>query len=191
MRELRDRLSGVADEVLAGGDVFAGSHRKPELVLMSVRRYQELTAASERGDKPVSPSMGETPPGVAVLTFGRHQRVCECRGRSRCVCPRRCGSGRGSCCVEPPSDQRRARGVACRGGVGCRAAHHRPHIGRRGQWPWCAGAGPPAGVRGSAPAVPMSDGSTLEVLPYARSPDDQPRKCWCDVDHTTGWVTAL
>jgi len=55
MRELRDRLSGVAGEVLAGGDVFAGSHRKPELVLMSVRRYQELTAAPERGDKPVSP----------------------------------------------------------------------------------------------------------------------------------------
>ncbi len=57
MRELRDRLSGVADEVLAGGDVFAGSHRKPELVLMSVRRYQELTAAPKSVDKPVSPSL--------------------------------------------------------------------------------------------------------------------------------------
>jgi len=34
MRELRQGLSGVVDEVLAGEAVFAGSHRKPEVVLM-------------------------------------------------------------------------------------------------------------------------------------------------------------
>ncbi len=48
MRELRQGLSGVVDEVLAGEAVFAGSHRKPEVVLMSVRQYEQLTGAQQR-----------------------------------------------------------------------------------------------------------------------------------------------
>ena len=48
MRELRQGLSGVVEEVVAGEAVFAGSHRKPEVVLMSVRRYEQLTTARQR-----------------------------------------------------------------------------------------------------------------------------------------------
>jgi len=48
MRELRQGLSGVVEEVLAGEAVFAGSHRKPEVVLMSVRRYEQLISARQR-----------------------------------------------------------------------------------------------------------------------------------------------
>ncbi len=48
MRELRQGLSGVVEEVLAGEAVFAGSHRKPEVVLMSVRQYELLTTARQR-----------------------------------------------------------------------------------------------------------------------------------------------
>jgi len=48
MRELRQGLAGVVDEVLAGEAVFAGSHRKPEVVLMSVRQYEQLTTARKR-----------------------------------------------------------------------------------------------------------------------------------------------
>jgi len=48
MRELRQGLSGVVDAVLAGEAVFAGSHRKPEVVLMSVRQYEQLTGTQQR-----------------------------------------------------------------------------------------------------------------------------------------------
>ncbi len=48
MRELRQGLSGVVEEVLAGEAVFAGSHRKPEVVLMSVRRYEQLISDRQR-----------------------------------------------------------------------------------------------------------------------------------------------
>jgi len=47
MRELRQGLSGVVEEVVAGEAVFAGSHRKPEVVLMSVRQYELLTTARQ------------------------------------------------------------------------------------------------------------------------------------------------
>ena len=48
MRELRQGLSGVVAEVLAGEAVFAGSHRKPEVVLISVRRYEQLISDRQR-----------------------------------------------------------------------------------------------------------------------------------------------
>jgi len=47
MRELRQGLAEVVEEVSAGGAVFAGSHRKPEVVVMSVRQYERLTAAQD------------------------------------------------------------------------------------------------------------------------------------------------
>jgi prevent-host-death family protein len=48
MRELRQGLAEVVEDVQAGGEVFAGSHRKPEVVLMSVRQYERLTAVQEQ-----------------------------------------------------------------------------------------------------------------------------------------------
>lgn len=48
MRELRQGLSDVVDKVTAGGEVFAGAHRKPEVVIMSVEQYERLTAAQHR-----------------------------------------------------------------------------------------------------------------------------------------------
>jgi len=48
MRELRAGLSQIVDEVTAGHAVFAGAHRKPEVVVMSVRQYEELTLTQER-----------------------------------------------------------------------------------------------------------------------------------------------
>lgn len=41
--ELRVRLSGVVDELPVTGPVFAGSHRKPQVVLLSVGQYEALT----------------------------------------------------------------------------------------------------------------------------------------------------
>jgi len=40
-------------------------------------------------------------------------------------------------------------------------------------------------------AVPMSDGSTLDVLPYARSPDDRPPNAGVTLIPHYGGVTAL
>ncbi len=48
MRELRQGLAVVAQDVQTGPEVFAGSHRKPEVVLMSVRQYERLPAAQQR-----------------------------------------------------------------------------------------------------------------------------------------------
>ncbi len=48
MRELRQGLSDVVDEVTAGGEVFAGAHRKPEVVIMSVEQDERLTDAQHR-----------------------------------------------------------------------------------------------------------------------------------------------
>lgn len=48
MRELRQGLSDVVDEVSAGGEVFAGPHRKPEVVIMSVRQYEKLALSAEQ-----------------------------------------------------------------------------------------------------------------------------------------------
>lgn len=48
MRELRQGLAEVVDDVQSGGEVFAGSHRKPEVELMSVEQFERLTAVQER-----------------------------------------------------------------------------------------------------------------------------------------------
>jgi len=48
MRELPQGLADVVDEVTPGGEVFAGAHRKPEVVIMSVEQYERLTAAQHR-----------------------------------------------------------------------------------------------------------------------------------------------
>ncbi len=44
MRELREGLADVVDEVSTGGPVFAGARRKPEVVIMSVQHYEQLSA---------------------------------------------------------------------------------------------------------------------------------------------------
>lgn len=46
MRELRQGLAEVVGEVTAGGEVFAGAHRKPEVVLMSISQYEQLTLSA-------------------------------------------------------------------------------------------------------------------------------------------------
>lgn len=69
MRELRQGLSGVVDEVLAGEAVFAGSHRKPEVVVMSVRQYEQLTGAQQRVVDSASGSLqmeGSTPTDTEI-----------------------------------------------------------------------------------------------------------------------------
>jgi len=70
MRELRRGLAEVVDEVSAsGGEVFAGPHRKPEVVLMSVRQYERLTAAQRRAVESAAASMqmeGMSPTAVEV-----------------------------------------------------------------------------------------------------------------------------
>ncbi len=43
IRELRGQLAAVVDGVRSGAPVFAGAHRKPEVVVMSVSQYEELT----------------------------------------------------------------------------------------------------------------------------------------------------
>lgn len=43
IRELRTHLSAVVDEVAVRGAVFAGSHRRPQVVVMSVAQYEALT----------------------------------------------------------------------------------------------------------------------------------------------------
>jgi hypothetical protein len=48
MRALRQGPAGVVNAVASGEDVFAGAHRKPEGVVMSVGRYERLTAAQQR-----------------------------------------------------------------------------------------------------------------------------------------------
>ena len=48
MRELRQGLAVVVDQVVRGEAVFAGAHRKPEVVLMSLDQYEQLTSARER-----------------------------------------------------------------------------------------------------------------------------------------------
>lgn len=48
MRELRQGLAAVVDEVSAGGEVFAGPHRKPEVVIMSIRQYEKLALSAEQ-----------------------------------------------------------------------------------------------------------------------------------------------
>jgi len=47
IRELRGQLAAVVDGVRSGGPVFAGSHRKPEVVVMSVSQYEELTGQAQ------------------------------------------------------------------------------------------------------------------------------------------------
>ena len=47
MRELRQGLAEVAEQVQSGGAVLAGPHRKPEVVVMSVRQYERLAAAED------------------------------------------------------------------------------------------------------------------------------------------------
>jgi prevent-host-death family protein len=73
MRELRQGLSDVVDEVLTGGPVFAGSHRRPEVVLMSVRSYERLTAAQERAVESATASMQMEglPPSTVELEAAR------------------------------------------------------------------------------------------------------------------------
>jgi hypothetical protein len=57
MRELRKGLAEAVEETASGGAVFAGSHRKPEVVLMSVKRYEALTAAQQRAVESATASM--------------------------------------------------------------------------------------------------------------------------------------
>ena len=47
MRELRQGLAEVVEDVQSGTEVFAGSHRKPEVVLMSVGQYERLTGTRQ------------------------------------------------------------------------------------------------------------------------------------------------
>lgn len=49
-REFRATLAATLRRVQepASGPVFVGAHRKPEAVVLSVTRYQELMAAAER-----------------------------------------------------------------------------------------------------------------------------------------------
>lgn len=57
MRELRQGLAEVVEDVQSGGEVFAGSHRKPEVVLMSVGQYERLTGTQERAVSSAAASM--------------------------------------------------------------------------------------------------------------------------------------
>lgn len=57
MRELRQGLAVVVDQVANGEAVFAGAHRKPEVVLMSVNQYEQLTAPQERVVQSAAASM--------------------------------------------------------------------------------------------------------------------------------------
>ncbi len=57
MRELRQGLADVVEDVQSGGEVFAGSHRKPEVVLMSVGQFERLTAVQEQDVASVAASM--------------------------------------------------------------------------------------------------------------------------------------
>ena len=57
MRELRQGLAVVFDQVVHGEAVFAGAHRKPEVVLMSLNQYEQLTAARERVVQSAASSM--------------------------------------------------------------------------------------------------------------------------------------
>lgn len=45
IRELRNNLASVIDDATAGKWIYAGSHRKPEIVIMSVEQLQQLTTA--------------------------------------------------------------------------------------------------------------------------------------------------
>uniref|UniRef100_UPI003F494971 antitoxin VbhA family protein n=1 Tax=Pseudonocardia sp. CA-138482 TaxID=3240023 RepID=UPI003F494971 len=49
-REFRQALAATLKRVQepGAGPVFVGAHRKPEAVVMSVSRYEELVAAAER-----------------------------------------------------------------------------------------------------------------------------------------------
>ncbi len=68
MRELRQGLAVVVDQVAHGDAVFAGAHRKPEVVLMSLDQYEQLTAVRARG-------------GVGRVLDGHGGHACQ-RGRS-------------------------------------------------------------------------------------------------------------
>ena len=57
MRELRQGLAVVVDQVAHGEAVFAGAHRKPEVVLMSLDQYEQLTAVRERAVASAASSM--------------------------------------------------------------------------------------------------------------------------------------
>lgn len=57
MRELRQGLAVVVDQVANGDAVFAGAHRKPEVVLMSLDQYEQLTATRERVVRSAASSM--------------------------------------------------------------------------------------------------------------------------------------
>lgn len=57
MRELRQGLAVVVDQVVHGEAVFAGAHRKPEVVLMSLDHYEQLTAAQARVVQSAASSM--------------------------------------------------------------------------------------------------------------------------------------
>jgi len=48
MRELRQGLAEVVEKVQTGGEVFAGSHRKPEVAIMSIEQYEKLTLTAEQ-----------------------------------------------------------------------------------------------------------------------------------------------
>jgi PHD/YefM family antitoxin component YafN of YafNO toxin-antitoxin module len=50
MRELRQNLADIVSEVSASNTtvVFAGSHRKPEVVVMSVHQYEHLTLTADQ-----------------------------------------------------------------------------------------------------------------------------------------------
>ena len=69
MRELRKGLSDVVNEVSGGEHVFAGSYRRPEVVLMSLRSYERLTGAQQRAVESATASMqmeGLAPTAVEV-----------------------------------------------------------------------------------------------------------------------------
>jgi len=53
IRELRGQLAVVVDGVRSGAPVFAGSHRKPEVVVMSVSQYEELTGQAQDVERAV------------------------------------------------------------------------------------------------------------------------------------------
>jgi len=57
MRELRRGLADVVEQVAAGGQVYAGAYRKPEVVVMSVQQYEQLSVVQERAVRSMAASM--------------------------------------------------------------------------------------------------------------------------------------
>lgn len=77
IRELRTRLSAVVDEVGVSGPVFAGSHRKPEVVVMSVSQYEDLAAQAESAEQFVQALAGSMEMEGMALSAGELAEVGE------------------------------------------------------------------------------------------------------------------